>query len=130
MRVRNAGKLVDRLALRFLKTPRDHIASTVAEEYAALPTVVCIRPNHIPNLVEHGVPIALATRSSGRLPCRLTRDPTAAAIRTAAGAKRSITSTGTAAATTPARTAVHNYFVNSGQRSPEHSRLTTGAARL
>jgi hypothetical protein len=120
----NAGKLVDRLALRFPKTPRDHIASTVAEEYAALRQV---HPHHIPNLVEHGGDqrLRLLKFTSGYL--RLTRDPTAAA-RAAAGAKHSITSTGTAAATTPAHTAVHNYFVNSGQRSPEHSRLTTGAA--
>jgi hypothetical protein len=48
----DAGKLVDRLALRFPKTQRDHIASTVAEEYAAL-SDSRIR-TYIPNLVEHG----------------------------------------------------------------------------
>lgn len=47
-----AGKLVDRLALRFPKTQREHIASTVAEEYAALADSR-IR-TYIPNLVEHG----------------------------------------------------------------------------
>lgn len=45
------GKLVDRLALRFPKIHREHIASTVAEEYAAL-SDGRIR-TYIPNLVEH-----------------------------------------------------------------------------
>ena len=61
----NAGKLVDRLALRFPKTPRDHIASTVAEEYAAL-SDSRIR-THIPNLVEHGARSRLR-REVRRLP--------------------------------------------------------------
>ena len=46
------GKLVDRLALRFPKAQREHIASTVAEEYSAL-SDSRIR-TYIPNLVEHG----------------------------------------------------------------------------
>ncbi|MET4783014.1 three-helix bundle dimerization domain-containing protein [Glaciihabitans sp. UYNi722] len=46
------AKLVDRLALRFPKTHREHIASTVAEEYAALSDSRI--STYIPNLVEHG----------------------------------------------------------------------------
>ena len=46
------GKLVDRLLLRFPKAQREHIASTVAEEYSAL-SDSRIR-TYIPNLVEHG----------------------------------------------------------------------------
>jgi hypothetical protein len=47
-----AGRLVDRLALRFPKVRREHIATTVAEEYASL-SDSRIR-TYIPNLVEHG----------------------------------------------------------------------------
>ncbi|QNE47315.1 hypothetical protein F1C58_10685 [Glaciihabitans sp. INWT7] len=46
------GKIVDRLVLRFPSTQRDHIASTVAEEYAALSGSRIT--TYIPNLVEHG----------------------------------------------------------------------------
>ncbi|MHC5795669.1 three-helix bundle dimerization domain-containing protein [Lacisediminihabitans sp. FW035] len=46
------GKLVDRLALRFPKVGREHIESTVAEEYAALSGSRI--STYIPNLVEHG----------------------------------------------------------------------------
>lgn len=46
------GTLVARLALRFPEAEREHIASTVAEEYAAL-SGSRIR-TYIPNLVEHG----------------------------------------------------------------------------
>lgn len=46
------GKLVDRLALRFPHAKREHIASTVAEEYAALSGSRI--STYIPNLVEHG----------------------------------------------------------------------------
>jgi hypothetical protein len=46
------AKLVDRLALRFPKARREHIASTVAEEYAALSDSRI--STYIPNLVEHG----------------------------------------------------------------------------
>ena len=45
-------RLVERLALRFPKSHRAHIESTVAEEYAAL-SDSRIR-TYIPNLVEHG----------------------------------------------------------------------------
>jgi hypothetical protein len=46
------GELVDQLVLRFPKIHREHIASTVAEEYAALSD--CRISTYIPNLVEHG----------------------------------------------------------------------------
>jgi hypothetical protein len=44
--------LVDRLALRFPRVEREHIASTVEEEYAALSGSRIL--TYIPNLVEHG----------------------------------------------------------------------------
>ncbi len=46
------SKLVERLALRFPEIQREHIDSTVAEEYAALSDSRII--TYIPNLVEHG----------------------------------------------------------------------------
>ncbi|MET4703983.1 three-helix bundle dimerization domain-containing protein [Frigoribacterium sp. UYMn621] len=46
------GRIVERLALRFPTTRREHIASTVAEEYAALSGSPIT--TYIPNLVEHG----------------------------------------------------------------------------
>ena len=45
-----AGKLVDRLAIRFPRATREHIATTVAEEYESL-SDSRIR-TYIPNLVE------------------------------------------------------------------------------
>ncbi|MBG6054970.1 hypothetical protein IWX81_001381 [Salinibacterium sp. CAN_S4] len=48
----SVDRLVDRLALKFPASQRAHIASTVAEEYAAL-SDSRIR-TYIPNLVEHG----------------------------------------------------------------------------
>ena len=62
------GKLVDRLALRFPKARREHIASTVAEEYSAL-SDSRIR-TYIPNLVEHG--------ARSRLQLEVQRQPPAA----------------------------------------------------
>jgi hypothetical protein len=62
------GKLVDRLALRFPKAQREHIASTVAEEYSAL-SDSRIR-TYIPNLVEHG--------ARSRLQLEVQRQPPAA----------------------------------------------------
>ena len=62
------GKLVDRLALRFPKAQREHIASTVAEEYPAL-SDSRIR-TYIPNLVEHG--------ARSRLQLEVQRQPPAA----------------------------------------------------
>jgi len=63
----NAEKLVDRLALRFPKTPREHIASTVAEEYAVLSDSRIRTRTYIPNLVEHGARSRLR-REVRRLP--------------------------------------------------------------
>ena len=62
------GKLVDRLALRFPQAQREHIASTVAEEYSAL-SDSRIR-TYIPNLVEHG--------ARSRLQLEVQRQPPAA----------------------------------------------------
>ncbi|MES2092424.1 MAG: hypothetical protein V4531_01255 [Actinomycetota bacterium] len=46
-----AGRLVERLCLKFPKARREHIADTVAQEYASLANSR-IR-TYIPNLVEH-----------------------------------------------------------------------------
>ena len=46
-------RLVERLVLQFSMSQRAHIASTVAEEYAALSDSRI--QTYIPNLVEHGV---------------------------------------------------------------------------
>ena len=63
-----AGKLADRLALRFSKAQQEHIASTVAEEHSAL-FDSRIRTD-IPNLVEPG--------AGSRLQLEVQRQPPAA----------------------------------------------------